>query len=199
MRAATLLTVVRENASTHLFMQVTTNVPADVQDTEQTEPAVTPDQSGAQAAGLPLTPHAVYTSHTIFAPAVSGVLPDIRIGDQLVDPADVDPRTSLAATYTVMLVRRWSWHVEAAAIKPATPFNIGAVDLSLRASYNHQATWLPRITDQTPGATPAAGYDPYRQGETTVADGTYGVGWKTSTRNGYLAPTTITVGVDDAY
>src|SRR5579885_1848173 len=111
MRAATLLTVVRENASTHLFTQVTTNVPADVQDTEQTEPAVTPDQSGAQAAGLPLTPHAVYTSHTIFAPAVSGVLPDIRIGDQLVDPADVDPRTSLAATYTVMLVRRWSWHV----------------------------------------------------------------------------------------
>jgi hypothetical protein len=66
-------------------------------------------------------------------------------------------------------------------------------------SYNQVATWMAVITDQTPGATPSASVDPYRQQPVSFGDGTYGVGWTTSTRNGYLAPVQINVGVDDAF
>ena len=64
-------------------------------------------------------------------------------------------------------------------------------------SYAQTLLWLPRITAQTPGATPSAGRDLIRHQPTTYSDGTYGVGWEATQnsilRQGYLAPVALTV------
>lgn len=64
-------------------------------------------------------PDALYTRHTIYARRRP--LPDVRVGDQIVDPGDVDPLSQQPAVYYVETVRHWS-HLEIEARRLIVPF-----------------------------------------------------------------------------
>lgn len=75
----------------------------------------------------------------------------------------------------------------------------------LRQYQQSPATWLERITEQTPGAVATPARDPLRRQVVAQSDGTFGVGWSApdpytgATRMGYIPHPYVTVGVNKAH
>jgi hypothetical protein len=185
------MTVLRQDPASLLFIQQPGQVPMEVLPDGAKIPAV--QDESYTVGGAPYQPFTAYST--------SFSVPDIRMGDTLLDPQDRDPATNLPWQYSVALVRRWkNNHLECALRRAAKASDISAFNAGRLLSFSQTCTWLQRITDQTPGAQASPSFDPYRQQVTSLNDGTYGVGWQAmqngQLRKGYLAPQTITIGLN---
>src|SRR5579885_1621888 len=116
-----LCTVLRQDPGSLAFVQQLTNVPLDIQTSQDAAPPLTsePYLLGDNPA----------THHLLFA--TTNPLPTIYRGDNIVEPAQIDHVTGLPESYIVTNVRQWSQHLEIAAIKPVRAPDIRAINAQI--------------------------------------------------------------------
>lgn len=187
------VTVVRRDQATALFVTVAQTLMVDIQDEAQDSfPVITESY---------LVPNQAYTPHNIYT--LVAPVPDIRVGDGILDLSDIDPETLLPCTYDVAFVTRWRpSHLELSARKAAHAADVAALNMRTLLAYQQSVQWLRRITQATPGATATATRDPIRS-QNTVGGGPLGGGWTATdpatgaSRTDYFSAQAALIGIND--
>lgn len=185
--------VVRYDPLTGLFLSLA-DVLMDIQPIELPAPEVIGESFFVS--GSAYTPHKGYTA----GPGV----PDVRLGDGVIDPGDNDPATGNPSVYDVAFVVRWTSHLVLSLRKAVQSINVLAMNNRTLANYGQGVLLLRKIRVTDSGTPlPTTSRDAVRHQSVSFQDGTYGDGYQNTdpvtgqVRNGYYAAVPTGIAIND--